>query len=119
MPINYILLEALRVYQRYLGSGFQVECPTGSGRMLTLWEVSVELSQRLSSIFLRCDGRRRPVFGANRRMQEDPHWRDLLLFHEYFHGETGAGLGASHHTGWTAVVAKLLQQSGERRSEPT
>jgi hypothetical protein len=82
--------------------------------MLTLWEVATELSRRLSSIFLRGD-RGRPVYGASERFQTDPHWRDLILFHEYFHGDTGQGLGASHHqTGWTAVVAKLLEQSGER-----
>jgi len=90
-----------------------VECPTGSGQMMNLWEVATELSRRLSSIFLKRDGRR-AVYGDNERFQADPHWRDLVLFHEYFHGDTGAGLGASHQTGWTAVVAKLLQQSGEK-----
>jgi len=85
--------------------------------MMTLWEVATELSQRLSSIFLRQNGRR-PVFGDLERFHTDPHWRDLVLFHEYFHGDTGKGLGASHQTGWTAVVAKLLQQIGQKtRSE--
>ncbi len=84
--------------------------------MMTLWEVTTELSQRLSSIFLRKNGRR-PVFEGIERFQTDPHWRDLILFHEYFHGDTGRGLGASHQTGWTAVVAKLLQQSGEKRRD--
>jgi len=96
----------------YYGNDFKVECPTGSGQMKTLWEVAAELSRRLSHIFLRRDGRR-PVFGDSETLQDDPHWRDLILFHEYFHGETGAGLGASHQTGWTALVAKLLEQTGE------
>jgi hypothetical protein len=90
-----------------------VECPTGSGQMLTLGEVAAELSRRLSRIFLRADDGRRPVFGGQATFQQDPHWRDLILFHEYFHGDNGAGIGASHQTGWTALVAKLLQQSGE------
>ena len=116
-PINYLLIESLQKYDYYFGSGFTVECPTGSGRMMTLWEVATELSQRLSSIFLRQNGRR-PVFGDLERFHTDPHWRDLVLFHEYFHGDTGQGLGASHQTGWTAVVAKLLQQIGQKtRSE--
>jgi hypothetical protein len=112
-PVNYLLIEALQKYHYYFGDSFTVECPTGSGQMMTLWEVAVELSQRLSSIFLQADGRR-PVHGTDERFQTDPHWRDLVLFHEYFHGDTGQGLGASHQTGWTAVVAKLLQQSGEK-----
>ena len=81
---------------------------------MTLWEVAADLSRRLSSLFLRGE-RGRPVYGENQRFQSDPHWRDLILFHEYFHGDTGRGLGASHQTGWTALVAKLLQQSGEPR----
>ena len=82
--------------------------------MMTLWEVAEELSHRLSRIFLRDDDGRRPVFGRSAKFQKDPHWRDLILFHEYFHGDNGAGVGASHQTGWTGLVAKLLQQSGER-----
>jgi hypothetical protein len=115
-PVNYLLIESIQKLHWYYGDDVRVECPTGSGRMLTLWEVAVELSQRLSSLFLRA-GERRPVYGANERFQRDPYWRDLILFHEYFHGDTGQGLGASHQTGWTAVVAKLLQQSGERPKE--
>jgi hypothetical protein len=111
-PVNYLLIESIQKLHWYYGDSFVVECPTGSGRQMTLWDVSVELSQRLSSLFLRQQGRR-PVFGGNERFQTDPHWRDLILFYEYFHGDTGQGLGASHQTGWTAVVAKLLQQSGE------
>jgi hypothetical protein len=118
-PVNYLLIEALQKFHYYFGDEFQVECPTGSGQMMNLWEVATELSRRLSSIFLRRDGRR-AVFEGIERFQTDPHWRDLVLFHEYFHGDTGRGLGASHQTGWTAVVAKLLQQSGEkpRKDQP-
>ena len=116
--VNYLLIEALQKYHYYYGDQLQVECPTGSGRMMTLREVAAEISRRLCSIFLRGEDGRRPVFGANDTFQRDPYWRDLIPFHEYFHGDTGAGLGASHQTGWTAIVAKLLQQSGERRQGP-
>jgi hypothetical protein len=112
-PINYLLIESLQKFHHYYGETFRVECPTGSGRLMTLGEVAAELSRRLSRIFLRGADGRRPVFAGLARFQDDPHWRDLLLFHEYFHGDNGAGLGASHQTGWTALVAKLLQQSGE------
>jgi len=112
-PANYIIIESLQKFHYYFGDEFRVECPVGSGRMMTLWEVSVELSRRLSRLFLRDGEGRRPVFGGSRKFQEDPHWRDHLLFYEYFHGDNGAGLGASHQTGWTGLVAKLLQQSGE------
>ncbi|HEV2765801.1 MAG TPA: hypothetical protein VGV38_22640, partial [Pyrinomonadaceae bacterium] len=112
-PVNYLLIESLQKFHHYLGGDFRVECPAGSGVMLNLWEVAAELSRRLSHIFL-CDGAgRRPVYGDAEKFQRDPHWRDLLLFYEYFHGDTGAGVGASHQTGWTGLVAKLLQQSGE------
>ena len=111
-PVNYLLIESIQKFHYYFGDDYLVECPAGSGRMLTLWEVATELSQRLSSIFLRRDGRR-AVYGTSERFQRDPHWRDLILFHEYFHGDNGSGLGASHQTGWTAIVAKLLEQSGE------
>ena len=111
-PVNYLLIESIQKFHYYFGDDYLVECPAGSGRMLTLWEIATELSQRLSSIFLRRDGRR-AVYGTSERFQRDPHWRDLILFHEYFHGDNGSGLGASHQTGWTAIVAKLLEQSGE------
>jgi hypothetical protein len=111
-PVNFLLIESLQKYHHYFGDAFRVECPTGSGRMLTLWEVAEELSRRLCRIFLREPGGRRPVYGGIETFQQDPHWRDLILFHEFFHGDTGAGLGASHQTGWTGLVAKLLQQSG-------
>jgi mannosylglycerate hydrolase MGH1-like protein len=111
-PVNYLIIEALQRYHHYYGDKFTVECPTGSGRMLTLWEVAAELSRRLTRIFLRRPDGTRPAYGATARLQRDPHWRDLILFHEYFNGDTGAGLGASHQTGWSALVAKLLQQTG-------
>jgi hypothetical protein len=112
-PVNYLMIESLQKFHHYLGDDYKVECPTGSGQMMTLWEVAAELSRRLTRIFLRDSNGRRPVFGANEKFQTDPHWSDLVLFHEYFHGDTGSGVGASHQTGWTGLVAKLIQQSGE------
>jgi hypothetical protein len=111
-PINYLLVEALQKFHVYYGDGLQVECPAGSGRMMSLWEVASELSHRLLEIF-RDDGGRRAVFGGEERFQTDPHFRNYLLFYEYFHGDNGAGIGASHQTGWTALVAKLIQQCAE------
>jgi hypothetical protein len=113
-PVNFLLIESLQKFHHYFGDEFKVECPTGSGTMMTLWEVAAELSRRLTRIFLRDESGRRPVHGSNRLYQEDPNWRDLVLFYEYFHGDTGSGVGANHQTGWTGLVAKLLQQSGER-----
>jgi Mannosylglycerate hydrolase MGH1-like glycoside hydrolase domain/Glycosyl hydrolase family 63 C-terminal domain len=113
-PVNFLIIESLQKFHHYLGEDFKVECPTGSGRMMTLWEVASEISRRLTSIFLIDHTGRRPVFGENALFQHDPHWRDLIPFHEYFHGDTGAAVGASHQTGWTALVAKLLQQQGGR-----
>ncbi len=107
-PMNYLLIESLRVYHRFLGDAFQVECPTGSGRMMNLGAVADEIAARLISIFTRRADSTRPVFGAYRLLQEDPAWRDLIMFHEYFNGDTGAGLGASHQTGWTGLVASLI-----------
>jgi hypothetical protein len=112
-PVNYLLIESLQKFHRYLGDGFKVDFPTGSGNQMTLAEVAAELSRRLSAIFLRDERGRRPAFGKDDRLQTDPHFRDYLLFHEYFDGDTGCGVGASHQTGWTGLVAKLLQQSGE------
>jgi hypothetical protein len=112
-PINFLLIEALTTLHRYYGEDFIVECPTGSGHLMTLGQVAAELSRRLSSIFLEDATGRRPVFGGVERFQHDPNWHDLIPFHEYFNGDTGAGVGASHQTGWTALVATLLQQSGE------
>ncbi len=118
-PVNFLLIESLQRFHHYLGDGFRIECPTGSGQMMTLWEVAAEISRRLTRIFLRGEDGRRPVHGTNRLYQEDPDWRDLVLFHEYFHGDSGAGVGASHQTGWTGLVAKLLQQSGQREERET
>ncbi|MGE5801099.1 MAG: MGH1-like glycoside hydrolase domain-containing protein, partial [Gemmatimonadota bacterium] len=112
-PINYLLVEALQRFHHYYGDSFTVECPTGSGTMLTLGEVAGELSRRLTRIFLNDPQGRRPVFGDVDLFQRDAGWHDLVPFHEYFNGDTGAAVGASHQTGWTALVAKLLQQSGE------
>jgi hypothetical protein len=108
MPVNALIIRALLQYYAYYGEGFLVECPTGSGRRMTLYEVAEDLSHRLARIFLR-DGRgRRPVYGGAGKFQDDPHWRDLLLFYEYFHGDNGAGLGASHQTGWTGLIARTM-----------
>ena len=111
-PTNFLLVESLQKFHHYLGDDFKVEFPTGSGTLMTLWEVSRELSQRLTKLFLRDSEGRRPALGNIEQFQTDPHWRDLLLFHEYFHGDSGAGLGAGHQTGWTGIVTKLMQQSG-------
>jgi hypothetical protein len=108
-PVNYLIIEALQKFHHYYGDDFKVECPTGSGKSLTICQVVTELSQRLTRVFSR-DGRgRRAVFGHNEKLQTDPHFRDYVLFHEYFHGDDGSGLGASHQTGWTGLIAKLLQ----------
>jgi hypothetical protein len=112
-PLNYLLIEALQKFHHYYGNDFKVECPTGSGKYVTLWEVAAELSHRLTHIFLPDEHGNRPVHGGVAQYRDDPHWRDLVLFYEYFHGDTGAGVGASHQTGWTGLVSKLLQQSGE------
>jgi hypothetical protein len=107
MPLNYLLIEALQKFHHYYGDDFLVECPTGSGQKATLQQISAELSRRLTRLFVRGPDGRRPVFGDNPLLQSDPRWRDYLLFYEYFHGDTGAGLGASHQTGWTALIANL------------
>jgi hypothetical protein len=112
-PVNYLLIESLQKFHHYHGDSLEVECPVGSGRMMNLGQVAAALSQRLSRLFLRDAGGSRPIYGRVEKLQNDPHFRDLVLFHEYFHGDTGYGLGANHQTGWTALVAKLLQQSGE------
>ncbi len=117
-PVNFLLIESLQKFHHYYGDALKVECPTGSGQLHTLWEVASELSSRLIRIFLRDSGGRRPVFGGREKFQSDPRWRDYVLFHEYFHGDNGAGLGASHQTGWTGVVAKLIEQYGHRCAAP-
>jgi hypothetical protein len=112
-PVNYLLIESLQKFHYFLGDTYTVEYPTGSGRKIALNEVAAELSRRLTHLFLLDRHGRRPVFGGTERFQRDPHWRDAVPFYEYFHGDNGAGIGASHQTGWTGLVAKLIQQSGE------
>lgn len=112
MPVNAMIIRALLQYYLYYGDNFKIECPTGSGNMMNLFEVSKELSDRLTRIFLRDENGRRPVYGGTEKFQSDPHWRDYLQFFEYFHGDNGAGLGASHQTGWTGLVAKFIQLYG-------
>jgi hypothetical protein len=113
-PVNYLLIESLQRFHYYYGDDLKVECPTGSGNLMNLWDVSQELSRRLTNIFVRNGDGTRAVFGENEKLQYDPHFRDHVLFYEYFHGDDGSGVGASHQTGWTGLVAKLLQQKGER-----
>ena len=117
-PLNFLLIEALQKYHHYYGDDFLVELPVGSGERRSLRAVADDLSRRLAALFVRDASGRRAVFGADERSQTDPHWRDQVLFYEYFHGDTGAGLGASHQTGWTALVAKMLDHSGAQRSTP-
>ncbi len=112
-PVNYLLIESLQKYHYYYGEDFKIECPTYSKKEMDLWQVASEISKRLTRIFLRGKDGRRPFAGAEELFNKDPHWRDLILFYEYFHGDNGAGIGASHQTGWTGLVAKLLEQSGE------
>jgi hypothetical protein len=113
MPVNLLLIRALLQYYLYHGDNFKIECPTGSGRWMNLFEVARDLADRLTRIFLRDGSGRRPVYGGTQKFQTDPHWKDCLLFHEYFHGDNGAGLGASHQTGWTGTVATLIQLFGQ------
>ena len=112
IPMNVLLIRALLQFHGYYGDSFQVECPTGSGRMMTLFAVAKEIADRLVSIFTLDEHGRRPVFGGTEKFQQDPLWRDHVPFYEFFHGDNGAGLGASHQTGWTALVAELAQMFG-------
>jgi hypothetical protein len=112
MPVNLLILRALMNLYSFFGDEFKVQCPTGSGHYMTLFEVTQEIVRRLAGTFLRDTNGRRPVYGGSARFQDDPHWRDLILFYEYFHGDNGAGLGASHQTGWTGLVAPLLDLFG-------
>jgi hypothetical protein len=112
-PVNYLIVESLQQFQHYYSDDFRIECPTYSGQMVSLGQAADEISHRMMNIFLRDTNGRRPVLGGNETFQTDPHWRDYIPFHEYFHGDNGAGIGASHQTGWTGLVAKLIQQQGE------
>jgi hypothetical protein len=114
-PLNYLLVEALERYHHFYGDTLKVECPTGSGRFMNLSEVAMEIAGRLSRIFLLDDSGRRPVHGDARLYEKDPHWKDLALFYEYFHGETGRGVGASHQTGWTALAVRLIEDLAKER----
>jgi len=111
MPVNFLLVESLRRFHEFYGDSLTVECPTGSGRRMNLSQVADELCRRLVSIFQRDEAGRRPVYGELEKFQNDPHWRDYIQFHEYFHGDSGVGIGASHQTGWTALVVALAEQS--------
>lgn len=119
MPVNILLIRALLQYYMYYGNAFAIDCPTGSGRQMNLYQVAEVMTQRLSSIFLRDSNGRRPVFGGNRKFQEDVYWRDYILFHEYFHGDNGAGLGASHQTGWTGIIARVMHMFATTTAERT
>jgi hypothetical protein len=115
-PVNYLLVEALERYHHFYGDSLKVELPTGSGHRVTLKQAARELSTRLARIFLREGSGTRPCHGLDQRFASDPHWRDLVLFHEYFHGETGCGLGASHQTGWTALAVRFVETVAKARS---
>jgi hypothetical protein len=117
-PLNFLLIEALQKHDACLGEAYKVECPVGTGNELTLWEVTTEITRRLITLFTRDENGRRPVYGNREKFQTDPYWRDLILFYEYFNADTGEGLGASHQTGWTGVVAKLIQQYAEYALRP-
>ena len=108
-PVNYLLIESLQKFHHYYGDDFRIECPTGSGNFVSIADAAAEIARRLTRIFLKDETGRRPVFAHHPRLQEDPHFRDYVLFYEYFHGDSGRGVGASHQTGWTGLVAKLLQ----------
>jgi hypothetical protein len=115
MPVNFLIIESMQRFHHYYGDDFKIECPTGSGNFITILEAAQELSRRLTRIFLRDEHGRRAVFGDNEKFQNDPHFRDHLLFYEYFHGDTGRGVGASHQTGWTGLIAKLIQPRRKAR----
>jgi hypothetical protein len=116
-PVNYLLVESLQRYHHFYGDDFRVECPTGSGKWLTLGQVALELARRLGTIFIPDAAGFRPCHGNDPRYASDPHWKDLLLFHEYFHGDDGRGVGASHQTGWTALVVRCLDEVAAARPE--
>jgi hypothetical protein len=119
MPVNYLLTQGLRRFFQYYGESVKVECPTGSGQLMNLDEVADQITERLVNIFRRDQNGQRPVFGDNEKFQTDPHWRDYIPFHEYFHGDTGRGVGASHQTGWTALVASMICELAVQRSQRT
>jgi hypothetical protein len=117
MPVNALIIRALMNLYHFYGDDFKVQCPTGSGQYMNLFDVAKEITRRLAGTFLRDENGRRPVYGGSAKFQDDPHWRDLILFYEYFHGDNGAGLGASHQTGWTGLIALLLDVFGRLDSK--
>jgi hypothetical protein len=117
MPVNALLWNALLRLYAFYGDEFKVECPTGSGQYMTLFEVAQELGNRLTRLFLPDSNGRRPVYGGSEKFQTDPYWKDYVLFYEYFHGDNGAGIGASHQTGWTACIARIIQIMGDLTKE--
>jgi hypothetical protein len=117
MPVNYLLVEALERYHHFYGDELRVDCPTGSGHEMNLTQVASELTRRLASLFLPGPDGGRPCHGGERRFADDPHWRELVLFHEYFHAETGRGCGASHQTGWTALAIRLIEDAARARAD--
>jgi len=119
MPVNYLLIESLQKFHHYYGDDFKVECPTGSGQFKTINEIADELSRRLAKLFLKGEDGQRPVLKYHPKLATDPHFKDYVLFHEYFHGDNGRGVGASHQTGWTGLVAKLLQPRNKAAKQTT
>jgi hypothetical protein len=117
MPVNHLLYVSLLRLAAYCGDAFKIECPTGSGKQMTLFQVAHELGERIIATFLRGKNGLRPVYGGSDKFQNDPHWRDNILFYEYFHGDNGAGVGASHQTGWTGLVATIIQANGLLKEE--
>lgn len=119
MPLNYLFVEALQKFHHYYGDDFKIECPTGSGKFMTILEVSCELAHRVAKLFLKGDDGFRPVLKYHPKLATDPNFKDYVLFHEYFDGDTGRGAGASHQTGWTGLIARLLQPRREPKACPT
>jgi hypothetical protein len=117
MPVNALIIRALLQYHGYYGDNFKIECPTGSGNLMNLYQVADNIAKRLESIFLKNSQGLRPVYGGTHKFQQDPHWKDNILFFEYFHGDNGAGIGASHQTGWTGVIARLMHLFASTTSE--
>ena len=117
MPVNFLLLRALYQLNAFYGKEFTVECPTGSGQQMTLFEVANEIGGRLTRIFLPDESGRRPVYGSAEKFQTDPYWKEHILYYEYFHGDNGAGIGASHQTGWTGCIARIIQVMGDVTAE--
>jgi hypothetical protein len=119
MPVNILIIRALLQYFSYYGDNFKIECPTGSGNQMNLYQVAEEIGKRLSSIFLKCKNGSRPVYGGTDKFQEDPFWKDNILFYEYFHGDNGAGIGASHQTGWSGIIARSMHLFASTSAEQT